>query len=88
MKRPAAQIHQPEQPVENNCEAMQLYLKLQKEKDSWDEEQNGPYTRAHKRTLLDSKLEAYKEQGGRGIEFDQADMKCLYGRWSSYSKTK
>ena len=77
---------QPEKPVEKHGEAMQLYLKLEKEKDSWDEEANGPYPKSKMTALLDCKLEAYKEKGGKGIEFNQSDMKCLYGMWISYIK--
>ena len=40
-------------------------------------------TKTEKTNLLDAKIEAYKEMGGKNISFTPGEMKCLYGRWES-----
>ena len=77
MKKPANKNHEVA-----DGQAMIFFKKM---KAKLDEKKEGgtDLTKTEKTQLLDAKIEAYKETGGKGLSFDIGEMKCLYGRWES-----
>lgn len=57
--------------------AVQRYKKLEEDLRS-----KGDLSKTEKTMLLDAKCAAYKETGGKGINFSTPEMRCLYNRWS------
>ena len=81
MKKPAAASSGKPDPTNQKAgPAMKRYKELEAEKGG---RSVGDYPKANKVALLDAKIEAYKESGGKGVTFTTGDMKCLYGRWET-----